>query len=137
MEAWARELLEVWGTRIPEIAEASMPAIERMWTGRYMAEDIGQMIRGAWVMVGEQLEGKDSFTRDDYLQTILPSLVAQGESVSRIAAIDMAVTSRIIATIVPELKPEHRAKAMDVFIEWQSRFLQDIVLTAIESGGKP
>ncbi len=137
MEPWAQELLNVWTPKVDEICQASMPSVERMWVAKYNAEDIAQMVRGCVAMVTEELEGRTSDLREGYFQTIVPAVAAQGERVSTMAAIDMAVTLRIAIAVIPALSPEHRVKATEFFVEWQARYIQEIVQTAIEAGAKP
>lgn len=137
MEAWAREMLDIWEEKLSEIAEATLTDANRMWVAKYTTEDIAQMIRGAKVMMTEELEGRKSDLREDYFATVIPALASQGESVSKVAAVDMASCIRIATAVLPGISAEHRAKAAEFFVGWQARFLQDIILTAIESGAKP
>ncbi len=137
MEPWARELLEVWTPKVDEIAAASMPSVERMWVAKYTAEDIAQMIRGAVAMVAEEVDGRASDLREDYFQSIVPAVAAQGESVSSMASLDIAIVLRIAIAIIPQLSAEHRERATEFFVEWQARYLKDLVQTAIASGAKP
>jgi len=137
MEAWARELLDVWGPQVLEIVEASMPSVDRMWVGKYSSEDVAQMVRACVAMVREELEGSTSDLRESYFEMLIPGLAAQGESVSGMAAIDMAIVIRIAIAVIPNLAPEHRAKASEFFVDWQMRFVRDVVLTACAAGAKP
>ncbi len=137
MEPWAREFLDVWAEKLPEIAEGTWRDANRMWVAKYRTEDIAQMIHGGHAMMTEWFAGSTSEMRDDYLQTIIPGLVAQGESAAAIAAIDCAGILRILATVLPHMKPENRAQAMEAFIEWQSLMLQDMIRTGIEASNKP
>jgi hypothetical protein len=137
MEAWAQELLDVWEAKLPEIAEGTHSDASRMWVAKYSSEDLAQMIRGARAMMTEEIEGRTSDLREGYFQTIVPALADQGESVSKMAGVDIASCIRIAIAVLPELSPEHREKAVEFFVAWQARFLQDIIVTAIDSGAKP
>ncbi len=137
MEAWARELLDVWAPQVMEIVEASMPSVDRMWVGKYTSEDVAQMVRACVAMVGEELEGSTSDLRESYFEMLIPGLAAQGETVSAMAAIDMAIVIRITIAVIPKLAPEHQVKAAEFFVDWQMRFVRDVVVTAINAGAKP
>lgn len=134
MEPWAREMLDIWEAKLSEIAEGTWRDANEMWVAKYMIEDVAQMIRGARAMMTEELEGHASDLREGYFQTVIPALADQGESVSKLAAVDLASCIRIAIAVLPEISPAHRAKAEAFFIAWQARFLQDVVVTAIDSG---
>ncbi len=137
MEPWATELLEIWAPQVLEIVEASMPSVDRMWIGKYSSEDVAQMVRACVAMVREELEGSTSDLRQSYFEMLVPALVSQGETVSAMVAIDMAIVIRIAISVIPKMAPENRAKASEFFVDWQMRFVRDVVITANAAGAQP
>lgn len=135
MEPWAREMLDVWEAKIPEIAEATA-AENRGLVGGYTAEDFAQMIRGARAMMAEELEGQPTGLREEYFDTVVPGVVAQGEKVTAMAASDISMAIRIAIAVLPTLSPQNKAAATEFFVEWQAKLLVQLIEVALAAGAK-
>lgn len=138
MEPWAREYLEVFGSRIEHIAAMLFEGVERDpgSKGRYKLGDCVQMIRGVYVMMEEELEGRGADARDAFLNGVIPSMIAAGEKIAIIAAQTEAVVIRIHADIFQRISKENHREAEEFFIAWQTKYMYDIVAIALESGAR-
>lgn len=136
MEAWAKEMLDVWEAKILEISLATARESKDL-AGGYTDNDLAQMIRGARAMMAEELHGEPTGLREDYFETVVPAIIAQGERVSAMAATDLSMAIRIAVAVLPVLSPHHRVPATEFFVEWQAKLLSQLVLTALAAGAKP
>jgi len=136
MEAWAREYLDVWHQRTEDIGKGLLEGIEKdpATVGKYRLEDMVQIVRGVGAMMAEELEARGNDARDAYLNSVIPSMVAQGEKVAMLAAQTINIVLRIHGDIIPRISEQHRAQADDFFIAWETKYMFDLVTVGIEAG---
>jgi hypothetical protein len=137
MEPWAREFIDLWHTRKHHIAEVVLQAIQNnpdLPVKNYSLEDIVQIFEGFIAMITEAIEGKSSDTRDTYMNTVIPGLLAHGQPLSGIVGQVTMNAVLVYKELVPYASEAHRTQIATYLTNWYVQFNADIVKIGIESG---
>ena len=90
-------------------------------TQRYSDEELHQLLNGFEAMVVEALEGRGTQTRDLFVETAIPAVLAAGESPSGLVHNTVGFAILLTTHLLDSLPPEHRTEAGD----WLAHFFAD------------
>lgn len=138
MEAWARDLIDVWNNGAEELANALLESMtnDPKRGGQYKLEDMMQIVRGGNAIIGELLEHGTTEGRDAYINTVIPGIHAQGETLPMMISQTVFIQMQMFQMAIVRVKPEHRADASKFFIRWCMDFQRDIATVVLEAMGK-
>jgi hypothetical protein len=138
MESWGRELIDLWLARTPALGVFLKEAVDLNPDayGKYSLEDCEQMMRAGAAMIEEDLAGTGNDTKDAYLQTVIPGALAQGTTLSSLAAIISLVAIKVNTDLIPRMKPEHRERGGMFLAQWYARWIGLVVAAGLETGAR-
>lgn len=88
--------------------------------------EAGQMIDGLLSLLAEALEGEGSEVRSFYLQTLIPSIVAQGSGLAEIMAGSVRHSMLLVCDAVRHVRDADREAATQWFAKFFGDYLADI-----------
>ena len=135
MEAWARNFLDAYTAAIPEAAQAMWESFEQdaARRGQYKLEDFVQMLQGSNVMVAEYLEHGTRQILDDFIATVVPGIISQGESLEMFISQATFTEAILTITIFSKIKPKYRKEAGAFWAQWNMMYFRDAVKAGYEA----
>jgi len=137
MEAWAREVVDLWRDNRVRLAEVTLQAVlqnPNMPVKAYTVEDFLQMVDGTSAMIAEELSGQGSEIRDTWLNSVIPGVLSQGQPLSGVVGQITMNALVIYNQLVPRASEENRAKISTFIINWFAKFNTDLVKVGLEFG---
>jgi len=134
MDAWARELLDVWKTNIRPLAETFIEKIATNpeLTVRYSVGDVEQMANGIYAMMEEELDGRGREVYATYLQSVIPALVMQGEGLPTMVRSVTLNAVIIHQAIVDKISDTHRKAVSEYLMNWWANHNADVTKIALD-----
>ncbi|MDI1477093.1 hypothetical protein [Polyangium sp. y55x31] len=139
MEPWAREFLDAYTAAIPDAAQALLDSLNKDPTrkGQYKLDDMAQVLQGGLAMAREYLEQGTTEIRDTYVNTVIPGMIAQGETPEMV--VSQSYFAGIIQTvsIFAKIRPEFRREATEFWAWWGMQYMREQYKVAVECAGAP
>lgn len=139
MEAWAKEFIKVWEKNRVLMAEVGFLHLKNnplLPINEYTLNDATQFLDGTTAMMKEELEGTGNDVRDMYFNTMVPGVLAQGQSTSGFVSQVTLVAVVYASIVLPQMSKKHREKSAIYLATFWGNFNHVIVKTSIEMGAK-
>ncbi len=139
MDAWAQHFVKVWQDNRVAIAEAMIAAVRsapNMSHKDYTLEDVQQVFDGVLAMMVEKINGEGAEIRDTYMNSVVPGLLDQGNSLAGLVG-QCCMNGMIIHNLlVPRAQKKYRAQISEFVINYYAALASDTVTVGLENGAK-
>ncbi len=129
-------IVEQYPHKIGEAAFKFSNSPHGPFAGTVSPEDGMQMLNGFLATIKEALRGEGDTVRANYLETLTPAFINQGDSVFNSIYWNAGFMSALTATVVPLLPPDVAGEAADWLAHWAGRFVADVSRVANEAAAE-
>jgi hypothetical protein len=102
--------------------------------GAFSDAELGQMVDGFVAVIAEGLEGKSRETREFFMETVIPGLIASGSPAPTIIHTVMGWTVRLIADLQAGYEGPDRAEVVDWLAGFFGAYVADIARVGAATG---
>jgi hypothetical protein len=132
-------MLELWHARKHNIAVLVVEAIKRnpiLTVKDYTVSDLSQMFEGFIAMISESLEGKGNDIRETFMTTVIPGILAQGQTLNGLIGQFTMNATIVYDEIVPRASAAHREQIGTYLMNWYVGFNVESVKIGLSMGCK-
>ncbi|HVM18013.1 MAG TPA: hypothetical protein VM290_10575 [Gaiellaceae bacterium] len=121
-------------TRAEQLALARRAVAETPeMAGRYGEEDVRQLLNGFETLLTESVDGGGSETREFFIGTAVPALVADGQSPASLVQGTVTFVTLLATQLGERLPPEHRDEGRVWLAGFFGGYCRDVVAAALEA----